>query len=83
MTRDGWTDTGEILGREYIKLYCQYKAYHRKEKQKWLMLRDSASSAGVEVNSTVINSTITQERRAPDTGDSTSMIFCQIVMKRT
>ena len=34
MTRDGWTDAGEILGREYIKLYRQYKAYHRKEKQK-------------------------------------------------
>ena len=71
MTRDGWTDAGEILGREYIKFYCQCKDYDRKEKQELLMLRaESAPTAGAEVTPAVVNATITQERRAPDTGGS-------------
>jgi hypothetical protein len=59
MTRDDWTDAGEILGREYIKFYCQCKDYDRKEKQELLMLRaESAPTAGAEVTPAVVNATI-------------------------
>ena len=70
MTRDYWTDAGEILVREYIKFYCQYKDYDRKEKQELHVLRESAYLAGTEANSAVVNITITQERRATYTRGS-------------
>ena len=78
MDRNGWNNTGAILGREYIKFYCQCKDYDRKKELDRLVLAADAASAGNETNPIVVTTAITQERRAPSTNSGSSGLVIDI-----
>ena len=67
MDRNGWNNVGDILGREYIKFYCQFKDYDRKKELDCLVIAADSASVGAEVNPIVVTTEITQEGRVPST----------------
>ena len=79
MDRNSWNDAGAILGREYIKFYCQCKEYDRKEKLDRLVLAADAASTGAEANPIVVTTAIKQERRALSTNSGGSGLVHDIL----
>ena len=79
MDRTGWNNTGAILGRKYIKFYCQCKDYDRKNELDCLVLAADATSAGAEVNPTVVTTAIAQEGMAPLTNSGSSGLVIDIL----
>ena len=79
MDRNGWNNTGAILGRKYIKFYCQCKDYDRKNELDCLVLAADATSAGAEVNPTVVTTAIAQEGMAPLTNSGSSGLVIDIL----